>query len=268
MCPFQGFALADPGPTLQRSILWSIGIDDAWEALAWRPVEWIMGMAGMLGVLPAVLAGMWAGRRDLFAHPALHRRFFIRVGVVGCLIGVVGGAPAAAIASGLVSVDAGPVAVALSTLHVATGIPGGIGSAALVAVACTSPRVARSPLTRVFTAVGERSLTCYLLQSILMVPLLAAWTLGWGGALSSFGALLVALFVYACTACTAVWLRQRGERGPAERMLRRFGRTAQGRTGQGRRLPHTSSTSPARDQHAGVTNSPGAAGRGVAASDQ
>lgn len=218
----QGIAFAEPGPTLQRAVLWSIGIDSVWEALAWRPLEWVMGMAGMLGVIPAALVGIWAGRRDLVADPASHRSLLTRLGVCGIAVGVLGGTPAAAIACGLVTVEPGPIPVVLSTLHVATGVIGGIGGAALVALACADARVLRRRLTRTLSAVGERSLTCYLLQSVLMVPLLAAWALGGGGWLSSVGALLFGLAVYASTACVALWLARLGTRGPAEHLLRRF----------------------------------------------
>ncbi|MEU6646682.1 DUF418 domain-containing protein [Saccharomonospora sp. NPDC046836] len=218
----QGIALADPGPTLQRSILWSIGIADPLEALAWRPLEWGMGMFGMLGVLPAVLLGVWAGRRDLLASPAVHRRLLVRCGLVGSAVGVVGGLPAALVASGVVTLDAGLTAAAISTLHVVTGIAGGIGYAALVSMVCTARGFASSRLAHAFAAVGQRSLTCYLLQTALMTPLLAAWTLAWGGVLGSAGALFVALAVYAFTVCAALWMRRQHDIRPAERLLRNF----------------------------------------------
>lgn len=217
----QGAALSDPGPTMQRMILWSIGISDPLEAFAWRPVEWVMGMAGMLGVVPAVLIGIWAGRRDVFALPADHRRLLRVIGIGGALTGVLGGIPAAIVAAGLWDISAGPLAIAVSTLHVATGIFGGIGYAALIALACTHPRLASSRVASVLTAVGERSLTCYLLQSVLMVPLFAAWTLGWGGVIGSAHAVLAALAVYAVTAGAAVWMRRHSVR-PAEQLLRRL----------------------------------------------
>ena len=218
----QGIALADPGPTMQRSILWSIGIADPLEALAWRPLEWIMGMVGMLGVVPAVLIGIWAARRAVLDDPASHRRLLTQVGIGFTGVGVLGGVPAAAVAAGFVNVDAGPAAVTVSTLHVASGILGGVGYAALLALACTSRRFASARAVRVFTAVGQRSLTCYLLQSVLMVPVLAAWTCGLGGAMGSAQALIVALAIYAVTAALALWMQRHDDIRPAERLLRWF----------------------------------------------
>lgn len=217
----QGIALADPGPTMQRSILWSIGIADPLEALAWRPVEWAMGMFGMVGVIPAVLLGIWAARRGVLADSAGHRRRLVRIGIGCTAVGVLGGVPAALVAAGALEVGPGLASAALSTLHVASGVFGGIGYAALLALACTNARFAASRIAGVFAAVGERSLTCYLLQSVFMVPILAAWTLRLGGVVGSAQALLIAIAVSAATAVLALWMDRRGVR-PAEQLLRWF----------------------------------------------
>ena len=218
----QGFAFSDVGPTLQRSLFWSMGISDPVEALLWRIPEWAMGMLGMLGVVPAVLVGFWAGRRNLLAAPQDHRRLLASVGIVGALVGLLGGLPAALVVAGVVSIDSGIVAVVFSVAHVATGIFGGIGYAALIGLACGVPAFAASRFADVMTAVGQRSLTCYLLQSVLMVPLLPAWTLALGGVLGTAQAALFAIAVYLVTVAIALLLRSWGDRRPAETLLRRF----------------------------------------------
>ncbi|MGB4779720.1 DUF418 domain-containing protein [Microbacterium sp.] len=218
----QGLAFADPGPTMQRAILWSIGITDPLEALAWRPLEWIVAMVGMLGVVPAVLLGIWAAHRDVLANPAAYRHLLVRAGAGLTVVGILGGIPAALVAAGVISVPDGPAAAIISTLHVATGILGGVGYAALLALACTIRRFATSRTAHVFAIVGERSLTSYLLQSVLMVPVLAAWTFGVGGTIGSTGALLIALATYAITVAAACWMHAHGDLRPAEMLLRRF----------------------------------------------
>src|SRR5690606_32512219 len=79
-----------------------------------------------------------------------------------------------------------------------------------------------------FQAVGKRSLTCYLAQSVLCAPVLAAWGLGLGEHLSSWSMLLYAVAVGAVIRPFAIWPERRGMRGPAEALLRRlmYGRTA------------------------------------------
>jgi uncharacterized protein len=218
----QGIALSDVGPTLQRSIFWSIAITDPVEALLWRVPEWVMGMLGMLGVVPATLVGIWAGRHNLLALPTPYRRQLARLGLVGALVGVVGGMPSAAALVGLIPLDAGSAAMVISVGHVITGVAGGIGYAALIGWMCAHTRVAGLRAVSALTAVGQRSLTCYLLQSVLMVPFLAAWTLAWGSTLGSAQAALFAIGVYFVTMIIAVLLRQFGDRRPAESLLRNF----------------------------------------------
>ena len=81
------------------------------------------------------------------------------------------------------------------------------------------------------TAVGARSLTCYLLQSVAFAPLLSAWGLGWGGRLGTAQAALLAVAVWAATVVVALALHRAGRRGPFEVLLRRlaYGRGAEGR---------------------------------------
>jgi uncharacterized protein len=217
----QGVALAGPGPTMQRMVLWSIGISDPVEALAWRPLEWVMGMAGMLGVVPAVLVGIAAGRADLLTSLAERRRLLTYTGIGGVAIGLLGGIPAATVSSGLLQIPPGLGAIAISTLHVATGVLGGIGYAALMSLLCSRPSFGRTRIAHLLTAVGERSLTCYLLQTVFMVPPLTAWTLGWGGRIGSAQAMVLAIAIYAITAVAALWMRHHDIR-PAEQLLRRF----------------------------------------------
>jgi uncharacterized protein len=218
----QGIALSDVGPTMQRSIFWSIGIADPVEALLWRVPEWVMGMLGMLGVVPATLAGIWAGRQNLLALPSPFRRQLGRLGLVGAVVGVVGGMPSAAVVVGLIPLEPGVTAVVISVVHVVTGVIGGLGYAALIGWVCGNARVARSATAGALAAVGQRSLTCYLLQSVLMVPFLPAWTLAWGRTYGSAQAALFALGVYLVTVVIAVLLRRFGDRRPAESLLRGF----------------------------------------------
>ncbi len=72
------------------------------------------------------------------------------------------------------------------------------------------------------TAVGERSLTCYLLQSVAFAPLLSSWGLGWGAWIGTAQAAALALGVWATTVLVALALHRAGRRGPFEVLLRRW----------------------------------------------
>ena len=85
-----------------------------------------------------------------------------------------------------------------------------------------SSAAAPSALVRALSAVGQRSLTFYLFQSLLLAPLLAAWGLGLAPHLSTASAVAVALGVWLLSLPLAVWMDSRGMRGPAEVLLRRM----------------------------------------------
>ena len=75
---------------------------------------------------------------------------------------------------------------------------------------------------RMLAAVGRRSLTFYLFQSVLLAPLMAAWGLGLGGTLSTAPAVAVAFAVWLVSLPIALVMERRGWRGPAEALLRRL----------------------------------------------
>jgi uncharacterized membrane protein YeiB len=116
------------------------------------------------------------------------------------------------------------VAALAASLHTLGGFAGGVGYAALFGLLAT--RIARrgrpGPVAGALQACGQRSLSCYLAQSVAFVALLPAWTLGlgedahlWQTALVGFGTWLVILVVAAVSA-------RAGLRGPAEVLLRRL----------------------------------------------
>jgi len=89
--------------------------------------------------------------------------------------------------------------------------------------ASTGASAARTgALVRALSAVGQRSLTFYLLQSLLLAPLMADWGLGLGVHLSTAGAVGIALLVWLLSLPLAAWMDSRSVRGPAEMLLRRL----------------------------------------------
>ena len=65
-------------------------------------------------------------------------------------------------------------------------------------------------------------MTCYLAQSVLCAPLLAAWGLGLGAELGSASMATFAIGVWVITIAYALWLERRASPGPAETLLRRL----------------------------------------------
>ena len=218
----QGALFADPTPSMQRSYFWSYAIADPLEATGWRLVEWVMAPFGLLAVVSAMLVGVWAGRHRILEHPERHRVLLVRTAVVGITVGVLGGIGSMLVGAGLWSPPFA-VAAALAWLHVVSGVFCGLGYAALLAL--VAARLTASGRdqhwgVRALQAAGQKSLSCYLAQSIVFATLLAASTVGWGARLGPAAAAALALLTWAGTVAAAA--ATAGRPGPAEALLQRF----------------------------------------------
>lgn len=217
----QGAAYMAPA-TGERSFFWSFEMADPIEAMALRPVEWLMTPAGVLGVGSAVLVGTWAARHGILTDPSAHRQLLRRTAVVGLTAAAAGGLPVG-LAVGHFWEPTSPLALwGLSAVHAVTGVAGGLGYAA--AIGLLAIRVGRRPgrVTQALVACGQRSLSGYLFQSVVFVALLMPYTLGLGARLGTAGVAVVALATWLGSVWLADCLRRLGRRGPAEVLLRRL----------------------------------------------
>ncbi|MFR9728393.1 DUF418 domain-containing protein [Saccharopolyspora sp. MS10] len=187
---------------------------------AWAPTV-LSGLA-TLALPTAFLLGLLASRHRLLEEPARHLPLLRRTAIAGIAVGWGTG-----LLLGLshVGVLDALSPMLLSTAHFYTGIFAGVGYAALfglighrIAVRGTSPSLP----TRALVSLGRRSLSGYLAQSVIFVPLLSAWGLGVGAHLSSWSAMLVGIASWLLTVVLAHALDRRGLRGPAEILLRRL----------------------------------------------
>ncbi len=180
-----------------------------------------------------VLVAFQAARHRVLEEPGRHLPLLRRVAVGGVAVGWLGGLPSALDQLRVVDVpDA--VSWALFPVQATTGMFAGIGYVACFALLAhrigTRP-AGPGPAATALRALGERSLSGYLAQSVLCAPLLAAWGLGLGRHLSSWSMAAVAVAVWLLTVVAADALARRGRRGPAEVLLRRltYGAPAGGR---------------------------------------
>ena len=197
-----------------------------------RLLEWAasLAVAPVLGVglLAPMLLGVLAARRRVLDEPARHRRVLVLLAAVGVPVGVAGAVPLALTSTGAWTAPTA-VDVLVGAVHALSGLAGALGYAALAGL--LAPHAAR--LAEPLVACGRRSLSCYLAQSVLMVPLLAPWGLGWGGVLGTAGAAALAVAVWGVTVLWAWTLDVLGRRGPAETLLRRAVYGGQPRERQG-----------------------------------
>ena len=196
--------------------------------------QWAQGMPiGLIisMVVPAMFLGVRLADTDLIAHPERHRRLLAVVGVGGLGFGAVGGIGSAVAATG------GPVVAWTGPLHEVTGLAGACGWLALLALYAGGSREGGdlTGLRRLASAVGHRSMTAYLSQSLLFaavflaLPALTGIELHLGEARVA----LIALGAWLVTVVLCVVLERGGHAGPFETLLR----TAVARSERKRRLP-------------------------------
>ena len=182
-------------------------------------------------VVPAMFLGARLADTDLLAHPERHRRLLLAVGLGGLGVGAAGGIGYGIWATG------GTLAAWTAPLHEVMGLAGACGWLALLALYAGGPTAdgRLTGLRRLASAVGRRSMTAYLSQSLLFATIfLALPTLtGIGLHLGEARAAGIALAVWLATVGLCAVLERGGHAGPFETLLR----TAVARSERRRRLP-------------------------------
>jgi uncharacterized membrane protein YeiB len=107
----------------------------------------------------------------------------------------------------------------MSLLHDVTGEYGGVGYVGLFGLLAVRLS-AQSRLVAPVVALGQRSLSGYLFQSVAWLALFSPWALDLGG--STWWALFAALAVWTGSCVAAGRMGVAGYRGPAEIVLRRI----------------------------------------------
>lgn len=192
------------------------------ESVLDRLREW---PAHTLTALPLIIIawlGMWAARHRVLEEPARHRSLLIWTAVLGLGIAFTGGLPAALISAGWLHMDESTAETTL-LLHGGSGMfagPGYVAVLGLIAMRVTRPGV----IVGALSALGRRSLSGYLFQSVAWVVLLAPFTLDLAHRSGSptVTGLVIAVAVWLTTVLLACLLDQRDQPGPAERVLRRL----------------------------------------------
>ncbi len=187
---------------------------------------WVLGVVGgtaLMIVLAPMLVGVAMARAGLLERPWEHVPLLRRLAVLGSLVGVVGSLPYS-LAVARVWEPAAVTSGALAAVHAVTGTAMGVAYVCLFALWAARLHERRAPRRggpAVLAAVGERSLTCYLLQSMILAPLLSPWGLGLGEGMGTATAYGVAVAVWLVTVAVAWSLAVAGRRGPFEVLLRR-----------------------------------------------
>ena len=169
-----------------------------------------------------VITGFLVARAGWLDRPEQHVRTLRLVVLAGLVVNLVGGLPHTLAVARVVE-PSRPVGIAFATAHQLSGCVMGLGYVCLFALlAARLGAAGRAGVVAGVAAVGERSLTCYLLQSMVFAPLLSGWGLGLGERIGTTQAYALALGVWLVTVLVAVLLARAGRRGPFEVLLRRL----------------------------------------------
>ena len=193
-------------------------------------------LTGFLFFFPVMILGMVAARHNVLGQPEKYKTLLTRFAIVAVIISFGVGIPL-----GLAEIGVLPenTVLHLQSLNQVAGIWAGPGIVASIALA-TLPLQRRIdaahaggtgyPLPvplQALIALGKRSMTGYLLQSILFVLLTSTFTIGLGRGQGAWEATLIAILIWAITLVTAYALEKANLRGPFEVVHRRlsYGRT-------------------------------------------
>jgi uncharacterized protein len=190
--------------------------------------EYPMHTATVVGFIVIVWLGIWGARKQLLENPRAHKVLLTRVATVGLGITILGGLPQALVAAGWLHVDTGAVD-AMNFLHNISGQFGGPGYIALFALLVGKLTANRRPAelgvpVQAISALGQRSMSGYLFQSVSWLILLAPFTLNLGDRLgnTAFTAAGAAVLVWTISVIAAYQMKKHSYRGPAETLLRRL----------------------------------------------
>ncbi|MGW6200568.1 DUF418 domain-containing protein [Kribbella sp. NPDC055110] len=185
----------------------------------------IAGLA-WIGFVTPFLIGLWAGRRRILERPAEHRTLLRTTALLGLTIAILGALPVSLVVGGVLTRPSDHALTILGPLHDATGVFGGFGYAALIVL--IAHRLSRSggdrrgAVTRAIAAVGQRSLTCYLAQSVVWAIVFTPYLLDLSHTLTTTTTALLAVATWLATVLIADRLRRANYRGPFELLIRRI----------------------------------------------
>ena len=223
VCAYMAIDLFPPEMAAQMS---GEQVSSTPTALPWFVINisgWIFALFAQFLItliVPAAVIGARLADTDIIIHPERHRGLLMAMGIGGLTLGIGG-----ALHSALTKVMSIPAWSWDFVTKEFFGLGGACGWLALLALYAGGPREGGglTGLRRLASAVGRRSMTAYLSQTILfgfifvIVPLLVTGERLW---LGQAGAALVAVMVWLVTVVLCAVLDRGGHAGPFETLLR------------------------------------------------
>ncbi|WP_267900325.1 DUF418 domain-containing protein [Kribbella turkmenica] len=144
-----------------------------------------IALLGPIGFVAPFLIGLWAGRRRVLERPAEHLTLLRTTSIAGITVAVVGALPVSLVAGGVIDRPDDHTLSIVGPLHDSAGVLGGFGYAASVVLIALRLRNRQGPLIVAVAAAGQRSLTCYLTQSVVWAVVFTPYLLDLSRTLST-----------------------------------------------------------------------------------
>ncbi|WP_238162999.1 DUF418 domain-containing protein [Kribbella capetownensis] len=184
-------------------------------------VQPFIALLGWIGFITPFLVGLWAGRRRILERPTEHLTLLRTTAVAGLTVAVLGALPVSLVVGGVIDQPSDDVLTRLGPLHDASGVLGGFGYAALIVLVALMLRDRQGRITLAIAAVGQRSLTCNLSQSVVWAVVFTPYLLDLSRTLSTKTTALLAVATWLATVRMADRMRRANYRGPFEILIRR-----------------------------------------------
>lgn len=185
--------------------------------MAWPIMIPLMIASGMF----PFLIGIWAARKKMLDEPDKHLPFLKKVATYGIIGGILGGIPYVLTTTGVWW--ASPLeATGVYWLNTLASYAGGFGYAAAIALIAIRIGNRRGAVTHAMVATGQRSMSCYLFQSVVWLALAPVYTLGLQHSMSDIATVGTGIAVWVVTVVICDVMERKGIRGPAEVALRRL----------------------------------------------
>jgi uncharacterized protein len=177
---------------------------------------------GWIGFVTPFLIGLWAGRRRILERPDQHLTLLRTTALLGLTIAVVGALPVSLVVGGVIAEPSDHALTFLGPLHDASGVFGGFGYAALIVLIARRLSNRQGPTNLAIAAVGQRSLTCYLSQSVMWAVVFTPYLLDLSRTFTTATTALLAVATWLATVVMADRMRRANYRGPFEILIRRI----------------------------------------------
>jgi uncharacterized protein len=215
-------------------------------------VQPFVALLGPIGFVAPFLIGLWAGRRRVLERPAEHLTPLRSTAVVGITIAVVGALPVSVVIAGVIDRPTDHTLSIIGPLHDSTGGFGGFGYAALIVLIGMRLSSRHGRITVAIAAVGQRSLTCYLAQSVVWTVVFTPYLLDLSDTLSTTTTALLAVATWLATVLLAERRRPVVSNGGRDKRAGAGGGRSAGTGGQGAASTRGRAGDRAADQRVGA----------------